>query len=75
MGVSGGVSPKATIALKDGWLPLDSAKTDWQINSVGWVSGKGRNYLIAVLSTGNPTEQYGINTISSLSSIVWKRMG
>jgi hypothetical protein len=73
-GVSGGVSPKATIALKDGWLPLDSAKTDWQINSVGWISGKGRNYLIAVLSTGNPTEQYGINTISGLSSIVWKNM-
>jgi hypothetical protein len=74
-GISGGVSPKATIALKDGWLPLDSAKTDWQINSVGWVSGKGRNYLIAVLSTGNPTEQYGINTINSLSSIVWENMG
>jgi hypothetical protein len=74
-GVSGGVSPKATIALKDGWLPLDSARTDWQINSVGWISGRGRNYLIAVLSTGNPTEQYGINTISTLSSIVWKNMG
>lgn len=74
-GVSGGVSPKATIALKDGWLPLDSARTDWQINSVGWISGQGRNYLIAVLSTGNPTEQYGINTINSLSSIIWKNMG
>jgi Beta-lactamase enzyme family len=73
-GVSGGVSPKATVALKDGWLPLDSARTDWQINSVGWVSGRGRNYLIAVLSTGNPTEQYGIDTISSLSSMVWKNM-
>ena len=74
-GISSGVSPKATIALKDGWLPLDGARTDWQINSVGWISGLGRNYLIAVLSTGNPTEQYGIDTISSLSSMVWKNMG
>jgi hypothetical protein len=74
-GVSGGVPRQATVALKDGWLPLNLADTDWQINSVGWISGLGRNYLIAVLSTGNPTEAYGINTIDGLSAIVWNRMG
>ncbi len=74
-GVSGGVSPKATVALKDGWLALGDAETDWQINSIGWISGVGRNYLIAVLSTGNPTEQYGIDTIDRLSTIVWENMG
>jgi hypothetical protein len=74
-GVSGGVPAQATIALKNGWLPLDQAGTDWQINSVGWVSGLGRNYLIAVLSTGNPTEAYGIDTIGGLSSIVWNSLG
>jgi hypothetical protein len=74
-GVSGGVPTQATVALKDGWLPLNLADTDWQINSVGWISGLGRNYLIAVLSTGNPTEAYGINTIDGLSAIVWNRMG
>ena len=74
-GVSGGVSPKATVALKDGWLALDGAETNWQINSIGWISGVGRNYLIAVLSTGNPTEQYGIDTIDRLSTIVWENMG
>jgi len=74
-GVSGGVPAQATVALKNGWLPLNSADTDWQINSVGWVSGLGRNYLIAVLSTGNPSEAYGIDTIDELSALVWNRMG
>ena len=73
-GVPGGVPPQATVAVKDGWLPLDAANTDWQINSIGWVSGSGRDYLMAVLTTGNPTEQYGIDTINGLSAIVWGRM-
>jgi hypothetical protein len=70
-GVSGGVPAQATVALKNGWLPLDSAGDDWQINSVGWISGRGRDYLMAVLSTGNPTEQYGIDTIGQLGAMVW----
>ncbi len=73
-GVSGGVPSTATVALKNGWLPLDAADTDWQINSIGWVSGDGRNYLMAVLTTGNPTEQYGIDTIDELSSMIWSTM-
>jgi beta-lactamase class A len=73
-GVSGGVPAQVIVALKNGWLPLNAADTDWQINSVGWISGSGRNYLIAVLTTGNPTEQYGIDTIDRLSAIVWNGM-
>jgi beta-lactamase class A len=74
-GVCAGVPAQVTVALKNGWLPLNEAGTDWQINSVGWVSGLGRDYLIAVLSTGNPTEQYGIDTVSWLSGAVWKQLG
>lgn len=73
-GVSGGVPAGVTVALKNGWLPLNDTNTNWQVNSVGWVSGAGRDYLIAVFSTGNPTEQYGIDTINALSSDVWKAM-
>ena len=73
-GVSGGVPAQATVALKNGWLPLNSANNDWQINSVGWISGSGRDYLIAVLTTGNPTEQYGIDTIDQLAAMVWNAM-
>jgi hypothetical protein len=74
-GVTGGVPAGVTVALKNGWLPLNHAGTDWQINSVGWISGRGRNYLMAVLSTGNPAESYGIGTIDGLSALVWRRMG
>ena len=70
-GVSGGVPAGVTVALKNGWLPLNDDNTDWQINSEGWVSGDGRDYLISVLTTGNPTEQYGIDTINGLSSLIW----
>ena len=74
-GVSGGVPAQVTVALKNGWLPLHGTGSDWQINSVGWISGGGRNYLMAVLSTGNPSEQYGIDTIGALAATVWQRMG
>ena len=74
-GVSGGVPAQVTVALKNGWLPLHGTGSDWQINSVGWISGGGRNYLMAVLSTGNPSEQYGIDTIDELAAMVWQRMG
>ncbi len=73
-GVSGGVPAQVTVALKNGWLPLKGSDGDWQINSVGWVSGSGRNYLMAVLTTGNPTEQYGIDTIDQLATMVWQAM-
>ena len=74
-GVSGGVPARVTVALKNGWLPLHGPGSDWQINSVGWISGGDRNYLMAVLSTGNPSEQYGIDTIDELATMVWQRMG
>lgn len=45
-----------------------------QINSEGWVSGGGRDYLAAVLTAGNPSEQYGIDTIDALSALLWTAM-
>ena len=58
-GVTGGVPPQAMVALKNGWLPLNSARTDWQINSIGWVKGSGRDYLMAVLTTGTRPSSTG----------------
>jgi hypothetical protein len=73
-GVSGGVPAGVLVALKNGWLPLHAGNSDWQVNSVGWVSGDGRNYLMAVLSTGNPSEQYGIDTLNHLGAMVWSAL-
>jgi beta-lactamase class A len=73
-GVSAGVPAGVTVALKNGWLPLDGVNSNWQVNSIGWVSGDGRDYLIAVFSTGTVTEKYGIETISQLSKLVWSAL-
>ena len=70
-GVSGGVPAGVTVALKNGFSIIQG----WQINSMGWVDGQGRNYLIAVLTDLNPTEAYGIETINGMSSIVWNGLG
>ena len=48
-GVSAGVVAGSTVALKNGWLSLDSG--GWQVNSIGYVDGDGRDYVIAVLTT------------------------
>jgi hypothetical protein len=71
-GVSGGVPSSARIALKNGWLPLSGG--DWQINSIGRIKGDGRWYLIAVLTTGDPTEEYGIDTIEAISALVYRAL-
>jgi Beta-lactamase enzyme family len=66
-GATGGVPAGVTVALKNGFAVING----WQINTTGWVDGDGRNYLIAVLTDGNPTEAYGIATVNAISSIVW----
>jgi hypothetical protein len=71
-GVSSGVAPTATVALKNGWLPLDSG--GWQINSIGYIDGDGRDYVIALLSDGNTTEAQGINTLQGLSGLIWQEL-
>jgi hypothetical protein len=72
-GVSSGVKSGATLAIKNGWLPLEDA--DWQINSIGWVDGQDRDYIIAVLTDDNGTEYEGISTIEGLSDLVWSAEG
>jgi hypothetical protein len=74
VGVSGGVPAQVTAALKNGWLPLQGTDSDWQISSIGWVSSGGRTYVMAVLTTGNPSEQYGIDTIDLPAAMVWQDM-
>jgi beta-lactamase class A len=72
-GVSAGVDPNATIAIKNGWSP--ETWSNWRINSLGYINGDGRNYVIAVYTINNPTEQYGIDTIEGISKIIWNELG
>jgi beta-lactamase class A len=72
-GVSGGVPPGTTIAVKNGWLPL--GPSNWQIDSIGWIDGHGRDYVLAVLTADNPSEAYGIDTIDGIASYMYRSRG
>jgi hypothetical protein len=70
-GVTAGVAANATVALKNGWDPLDGG--GWQVNSIGYVDGDGRDYVIAVLTDG-ATEPGGIDAIEGLSQLIWQEL-
>jgi hypothetical protein len=70
-GVSAGPEGTAAVALKDGWLSI--ANAGWQVNSVGYVNGAGRNYVIAIMTYGT-SEATGIATIQGLSSLIWQNL-
>jgi hypothetical protein len=70
-GVSSGVPAGVTVALENGWRQLGAGHSGWQVNSVGLVSGDGRDYLVALFSAGNPSRQYGIDTLGHLGAMVW----
>ena len=69
-GVSGGIPKNTTVALKNGWLPIGAQ--GWEINSIGYIHGDGRDYAVAVLTRNNPSEDYGIATIEGISHILWQ---
>ncbi len=57
------------MALKNGWLPVGDG---WEINSIGHISGRYRDYLLAVLTSDDPDMPYGVETIEGISALVWK---
>ncbi|MGG3562092.1 serine hydrolase [Neobacillus rhizosphaerae] len=68
-GTSYGIPSGVSVALKNGWVT-----TGKNVNSVGYINGQGRNYVIAVLTANNPSLSYGIDTISKISSMVWNEI-
>jgi len=58
-GVTAAAGRRTRPAVKNGWMP-DGPLGLWDINSIGVVSHHGQRLLIAVLSSGQPSEQAGI---------------
>jgi hypothetical protein len=74
-----------TVALKNGWkyVPTCTKQDEscpWQVNSMGWVQGKDRDYVLAVLTTDDQAGKdlygfdYGIATIQGVSQRVWDNL-
>jgi beta-lactamase class A len=75
-GVSSGVPSGVTVALKNGWLPINVAdNTDWQIDSIGWVKGDGRDYVLAILSQGAADYDDGVAIVDHIGAYVYDAMG
>jgi Beta-lactamase enzyme family len=73
-GISAGTPADATVGIKNGWLPVTEDDNRWAVNSIGWVNGGDKHYVIAVLTQHGPSEAYGIHTIEHLSRTAWSYM-
>ena len=71
-GVPAGSSP-GSVAVKTGFITPGPG--DAQVNSIGYVGGAGRNYAFAILTDGNPSEGYGVETINTLANLVFDGLG
>ena len=69
-GVAAAAGPGDTVGLKNGWAPREDNGGLWTINSVGYVAGQDREYLLAVLSDGRPDYGSGIAMVEDVVVLV-----
>jgi Beta-lactamase enzyme family len=68
-GVPAGAPADVHVHVKNGWLPYP-VSDNWHINSIGSFSGWHRNYMIVVLTTGNPTMTYGVDRVQRVAEVI-----
>jgi len=66
-GITAAASPRTGPAVKKGWMP-DGPEGLWVINSIGVISHHGQRLLIAVLSSGQPSQQAGIRQVQAAAA-------
>jgi len=66
-GVPAGAPRGVGVHVKNGWLP---DPVSWVINSIGVFTAPGRNYRVAVLTSGNPSMPYGIDTVQGVAEVI-----
>jgi hypothetical protein len=66
-GVPAGAPSDVTVHVKNGWLPDPEL---WVINSIGAFTGHDRVYRIVVLTRGNPSMDYGVDTVQRVAEVI-----
>jgi hypothetical protein len=66
-GTTAAADPDSRPAVKNGWLP-DGPSGLWVINSIGVLRHDGQRLLVAVLSSGQPTEAAGISQVQAAAT-------
>lgn len=69
-GTPAGAPSTVSVHVKNGWLPR--ATHGWRVHSVGTFKGAGHDYMISVLTHGNPDMTYGVNTIQGVAKAIHK---
>ncbi|CNG47006.1 beta-lactamase class A [Mycobacterium tuberculosis] len=69
-GVSAAARPGEKVALKNGWTPVHHQGNGWAVNSVGRVTGRDHDFLIAVCSGDSPTMGAGVATVEHVAEMV-----
>ena len=68
-GTPAGTGAGVAVHVKNGWLPYPTGR-NWRINSLGAFAGPGTAYQMAVLTSGNPSMGYGIDTIQGAARVI-----
>ncbi|MFE9643639.1 serine hydrolase [Streptomyces sp. NPDC006365] len=69
-GTPAGAPSSVSVHVKNGWLSRSTH--GWRVHSVGAFKGGGRDYTISVLTHGNSTMTYGVNTIQGVARAIHK---
>jgi hypothetical protein len=77
-GVPHGIPTEVPVAVKDGWRSVPDGSGWWQSNSIGWVHGFGRDYLLVMLDQSPPEDpltahQVGVATVNGIGLRVWRK--
>ncbi|MFD3568689.1 serine hydrolase [Streptomyces sp. NPDC058667] len=67
-GTTSGAPSSVSVHVKNGWL--QRATRGWRVHSIGTFKGGGHDYSISVLTDGNSTMSYGVNTIQAVARVI-----
>ncbi|WP_329435112.1 class A beta-lactamase-related serine hydrolase [Streptomyces sp. NBC_01280] len=69
-GTPAGAPSSVAVHVKNGWL--ERSTHGWRVHSIGAFQGGGHDYTISVLTHGNSTMSYGVDTIQAVARSIHK---